>query len=641
MLACIAKVSPLNLLRGERMDVRVASSNDRRITGLGGRVWEPAMVALPTVGITLWNGDFTEAVSSAAATLPINVSVLKETYSEADASMWIGAPVEIYADEPGTSWPWRTLLRGKVTGFSRKGVVLSLTCEVDAEPFKANVLIKTYAGTTGAEGPASIKDKVKPLVLGWAMNVEPQLIDSDNSVYQFSGYGPIEGVSALFERGSDFGASVGDYANYAALVAAAIPPGRWGTCLAEGMVRLGAPAFGVITGDVRGHRVNGSTPRLTGQVISALASIAGIDASQLLTSTLDALDAALPFPVNLVLTDQTKFIDIAQALARCCNAQAGISLAGQFFASRVDLGADPVLTLDAQGRAWPQVTASEEASVSLPYWRTTIGANRAWRVHSADEIAFEAPIIERGLYSATETYREGNWVSLADGSEWLFIALTASSGHAPPAWPTTSNAYWQNKRPPTKAQDITYNAGQTIEALKPAEANATNGAPAGTPVGDKTATDVSSTVKTGGGVATDQVATAAIQNVAVSKTNYVTLSSPITLTDGVDVDIFSLTVTKDEASSLMRIEASVIVDSSDDIRGDFTFYNTAGSASQVYPVFMNGALGTFRVTITMLALFSGLSAGSTTHKLKFRRNGGASTVTANVNSLFSVREEKK
>ncbi|PTR08673.1 MULTISPECIES: hypothetical protein [unclassified Novosphingobium] len=641
MLSVLAKVSPLHLATGQRLDVRVASAQDRRITGLGGKVWEPAMVTPPSIGIALWNGDFTDAISAAAATLPVNVGILKETYAQADDTMWIGAPVEIYAEPAGTVWPWRTLFRGKVTGFTRKSNNLSLTCEVDSEPFKANVLVKTYAGTTGAEGPVSIKDKVKPLVLGWAMNVEPQLIDSDDSVYQFSGYGPIEGVTTLYERGSDFGASVGDYATYAALVAATIPRGRWATCLAAGMVRLGAPAYGVITGDVRGHVVGGSTPRLTGKVIQALAQIAGIDPDMLQTSTLDTLDAEVPFPINLVLTDQTKFIDIAQQLARCCNAQAGVSLTGEFFATRVAFDRDQEITFDAQGRAYPQVTASEESYVSVPYWRTTIGANRSWRVHSADEIAFEAPIIERGLYSPTETYREGNWVSLADGSEWLYIALAPTSGNAPPAWPTTANAYWQNKRPPTKAQDITFNTGQTIEALKPAEANATNGAPAGTPVGDKTATDVSSTVKAGGGVATDQVATAAIQNVAVSKTNYTTLSNPIPLPDAVDVDIFSLTVTKDEASSLMRIEASVIIESDDDIRGDFTFYNSAGSASQVYSIFMNGALSTFRTVISITALFSGLGAGTTTHKLKFRRNGGATVVTANANSLFSVREEKK
>ena len=55
MLSVLAKVSPLHLNTGKRLDVRVASAQDRRITGLGGKVWEPAMVTPPTIGLTLWN----------------------------------------------------------------------------------------------------------------------------------------------------------------------------------------------------------------------------------------------------------------------------------------------------------------------------------------------------------------------------------------------------------------------------------------------------------------------------------------------------------------------------------------------------------------------------------------------------------
>lgn len=528
MLGCVAKISPLDILSGGRVDVRVSAQNDRRVTGMGGVVWEPAMVTPPALGLTLWNGDFTDSIAVAGATVPINMTTLKETYSFADFCMWIGAPVEIYADAIGTSWPWRQRFKGKVTGFSRKANVLSLVAEVDSEPFKANVLTKAYAGTGGAEGPAGIKDKVKPLVIGWAKNVEPMLIDADNSIYQFSAYGPIEAVANLFERGSDFGAPVADYATYAALVSATVPRGRWATCLSAGMIKLGAPAYGVITGDIRGHCIGTMTPRLTGKVISALAGIAGISSDNLEQSTLDALDLAVPYPINIVLTDQTKFVDIAQALALCCNAQAGVSLTGSFFAVRVGLEGQAALEIDAQGHASPQVTSAEEALVSIPYWKTTIGANRAWRVHNADEIAFEAPIVPRGLYSHTETYREGNWISLADGSEWLYISTTAGSGNDPPAWPATSNTWWQNKRPPTIASDLTYSDGTAIEALKPAQAGATVGAPAGTNVAGIPASSVASTISAGGGVASNQVATASVQSDAITSAQQASNASLVT-----------------------------------------------------------------------------------------------------------------
>lgn len=70
---------------------------------------------------------------------------------------------------------------------------------------------------------------------------------------------------------------------------------------------------------------------------------------------------------------------------------------------------------------------------------------------------------------------------------------------------------------------VSYLDGQLAEGLQPAEAGSTVGAPSGTPVGDKAADDVASTVKNGGGVADNQVATGAILDNAVTESNYTVL----------------------------------------------------------------------------------------------------------------------
>lgn len=443
-IACLAKVSPLNPSTGSRVDLYIASAQDRAVTGLNGVVWEPAMTASPTLSINLWQGDFRDPVDTGGASFGINMGILKMTYAGCDAYNWAGAPVEIYAEEPGAAWPWATRFRGRVASYSRRNDVLTINATIETEAFDKNILTTTYAGTGGAEGGADLKGRLKPLVIGWAKNVEPILIDTVNNVYQFSGYGAIEAVSILYERAASFGASIGDYATYAALVAAAIPAGRWGTCLASGMVRLGAPAAGVITGDVRGHRVGSTTPRLTGAVISALATIAGVSTANIETSTLTSLDTAVPYPINLVLTEQIEWRDMAAQLALACNWQSGITLVGKFFVLSVSLSGSEVITLNAQGTALPQVTSSDEQDVSVPYYLTIFGANRCWRVHTADEIAFTAALVERGTYSATETYREGNIVTTADGARWIYTNPVASSGNAPPTLPTTSNGYWSN-----------------------------------------------------------------------------------------------------------------------------------------------------------------------------------------------------
>ena len=448
---CLAKLSPLNPATGTRVDIYVSAASDRRVTGLNSQVWVPAMTVQPILSMQLFNGDFTAAVEPGDATFAINMERIKDVYAGADAYVWAGAPVTIYAEEPGASWPWTTRFVGKVARFSVRSRVVTLTATVDIEPFTKDVLTATYAGTGGAEGGADIKGRVKPLAIGWPMNVEPVLIDATNSVYQFSGYGPIQAVTTLFERGSAFSAAVGDYATYAALVAATIAPGKWGTCLAEGMIRLGAPAYGVITGDIKGHKVGASSPRLTGAIINALATIAGVSSGNIETSTLTTMDAATPYSVNLFLDGQITFLDLARRMALPCSFQAGVSLAGKFFVSGVGFGGSEVLTLDAQGRAQPPVTHSDELQVSPPFYRTILGANRAWRVHTPDEIAYAVTPIVRGDYSGTTTYRDGDIVTSEDGSTWIYVNATPSAGNAPPTWPTTSNAYWSNMTGPGAA----------------------------------------------------------------------------------------------------------------------------------------------------------------------------------------------
>lgn len=435
---CLVLMRPLNRTSGLREDVRIASADLREITGLGGARWEPAMIEPPKLTIELFNGDFKAAVQPGGANIQIAMLRLLKSFPAANDYFWAGAQTTIHAGRITDAWPWQTVFDGTVDGFGRQGETLRLTASVNTAKFDVDALPSTYAGTGAAEGGTDLKGQVKPLVLGLARNAEPVLINAIDSIYQFSGYGPIEAVNTLYERGSDFGAAAGDFASYAALQAAAVAPGTWATCLAEGLVRLGAPAFGVITGDVLGHEVAGATPRRTGAMIKALASIAGIASGDLENTSLDALDAAVPYDVNAVLSEAASFIDAARRLALPCNYQAGVSLIGKFFVAGINLGASQQLTLNARGTALPQVIASAEENVSPPYYRTIMGAERSWRVHSFDEIAFYAPLIDMGLWSAATTYREGNIVTDAAGDKWIYVNPAPSAGNPP----GQGSVYW-------------------------------------------------------------------------------------------------------------------------------------------------------------------------------------------------------
>lgn len=392
-LATLVKVSPMDTATGSRVDLYLSNVGDPllgpKVNGLGGQVWVPAITNPPVLSIRTWNGDFTAAVEPGEARLGFSLGPVKRRWASVDSYHWAGAPIEVYAEEPGTAWPWTARFVGVVRDYGGTKRKFNLSASVDERRFSKNILTATYAGTGGIEGPTGLKGRVKPLLIGWATNVEPVLIDAVNNVYQFSGYGTIEGVTALYERGSPFPASTGDFASYTALVAASIPNGGWATCLASGLIRLGAPQFGVITGDVKGHKVGAATPRLPGSVISALATIAGVAAGDINTTSLTAFDTGVPYPINLFIDSQAEFDSVAKEIALTCNWVAGIALRGKFFTAPVSLTPAAALTLNAQGSSKPQVLDVNEKSVSLPYWKTIMGAQRSWRVHSSDEIAFQ------------------------------------------------------------------------------------------------------------------------------------------------------------------------------------------------------------------------------------------------------------
>lgn len=390
MLEILALLQPIDVATGARVDVRLCSSDDRRITDALSERWWPAITRRPSLGLNLFDGDFSGQISTGNASMDVSGYGLKKADASAPARAWAGAPVTLWAIDPAVGTPV-LIFRGLVERARNVAESISIDMRVNTEPFVVNALTAFYGGGGGEEGPIDLAGKIKPLLLGRCFNAEPALIDVVNNVYQFSSYGPIESIEVLYERASAFGASTGDHANYAALVAASIPAGQWATCLAQGMFRLGAPAYGVITGDVRGDKPGGVWLRKTGEIITRLCSIAGVPSGSIDAASLAALDTAqnsLPNQgrIGIYLTDQTRLLDLVQRLVRPCNAAAGISTDGKLFVCRTVFGSAGV-TFDAQGRQRPAVSGVGEESVSPPYWRIQMQGARNWRVQTDAEIA--------------------------------------------------------------------------------------------------------------------------------------------------------------------------------------------------------------------------------------------------------------
>jgi hypothetical protein len=211
------------------------------------------------------------------------------------------------------------------------------------------------------------------------------------------------------------------------------------------MIRLGAPQFGVITADVEGDKPSTWLSK-SGEIINRIAINAGVAAGKIDAASLTALDSVVSTLtsgggiIGLYLTEQASVIDVARRIARPLNAVAGISFLGKLFVARIAIGT-PTLTLDAQGKSPPATRIASEESVSPPFKQIRMGAARTWRVHTPDEIQTGYVITPRGLHNPLLTYRQGDFVSLADGSTFIYINQTASAGNAPP-----NVTYWGGAR---------------------------------------------------------------------------------------------------------------------------------------------------------------------------------------------------
>ena len=420
----------------------LASADDPLLCHLNGQQWVPAIASLPSLRYDFFGGDFNGAITTPSASF----SVAIEGITTFTAMRWSGGRVRIYTGNIGDAWGSFTLrFDGRINAEPTLGAGIASFEAGPDDSWLDKPLLTLFAGTGGAEGPADLTGTPKPLALGACRFAPGVLIDATNNVYCVSAYA-VQGVTAAYDRVVSLGASTGDYASLAALIAAAIPSGSWGTCKALGLARLGAPADGLVSFDVSGDNAGAvGYARKPGAMIRRVAEIAGGTVD---TANLTALDTARSYNLALVLTAQTTARETIQSLADSVCAVAGVTWTGTLFASPLGYTASS-LSLKSDGTALPPVASVEVRPVAAPFWRLATEAEPTWVVHDPGNVSSEYNL--RGLYSAARVYRLDDVVTSADGSTWLYINSTSAAGNAPPAWPTTSNSYWTYLDPATNA----------------------------------------------------------------------------------------------------------------------------------------------------------------------------------------------
>ncbi|WP_010218841.1 hypothetical protein [Sphingomonas sp. PAMC 26621] len=430
-MAVLVEINAYDPVAGAPVSLYASSHDDTDACHAPGpSVWWPALAKLPALRYDLFDGAFEGQITAPSSSLIMQT----EPWPSFARYAFADARVRVTSGSPDN---WTLRFDGRI---SSQPKIENGTAAVDFavdDKWLDTALLTTYAGTSGAEGAATMKGQTKPLALGAPRYVPGKLIDSINNVFQISAYNAISSIDTALEKLNRFAPSVGDYASYAALIGAAIPAGRWATAKAVGMARFGAPPAGLISFLVGGDSAGqDGWARLPGQIIRRIALFSG-GAGKIDDVSLDALDAARPYPISIYIEEQTTARQLIQSIAASVNAVAGVSWLGKLFVAPVAIGAANT-TLAADGSALPPVSSVSQIDVAAPWQKISIGAERAWTVHALSDIAFTAPLVPLGAYLGLTTYREGNIVSLDDGSTWLYTATTPTAGNPP----GPGSAYW-------------------------------------------------------------------------------------------------------------------------------------------------------------------------------------------------------
>ncbi|MEQ5789089.1 hypothetical protein J3454_14425 [Erythrobacter sp. NFXS35] len=430
---------------GGALPVRLASHDLPELCHLGGDQWDPAIAQLPDFALDFFGGAFAGQVTAPRTGFSVMTTGVtgfaatasaRARFADARVRIWVGDITSAASADLG---PLTLRFDGRLIGEPEVDDAARLARFEAAvqDSWADDPLLPLFAGTGAIEGPADLTGQPKPLALGNVRFARGVLIDGVDNVWMVSN-GAVQGISAAYDRLVSLGPSSGNHASLAALLAASIPNGSWATCLAQGLVRTGAPPDGRVSFDVQGSNAGtGGYARLPGAMIRRIADLAGgtVDAA-----SLTALDSARPYNLQLQLSEQTTAREVIARIADSVAAVAGVSLTGELFAQPLGIGSAGE-TLNADGTSALRVLGVEELAKAAPSWKLATEAELTFEVHSADEAAFSYRW--QGEYSATRVYRIDDVVTGPDGASWAFINATPAAGQALPVWPTTSNAHWR------------------------------------------------------------------------------------------------------------------------------------------------------------------------------------------------------
>lgn len=518
---------PADPATGGAVPVRLAGGGSRAFSQLGFGDWRAGVATLPRFTAEIgydangWNGN---AIPQVAGTR-FN-SADQQLTADLAGLYWRDARITITTgdDETGV---YATAFVGSVGSVAIEGGVLSFALADLSVDLNKPLLLDTFAGTGGLEGPVDIAGRVKRRSWGRVFNVEGMILDKANNIYEFGDPArQIAGFVRIKDKGREGPFVVLDWqgsiaATFAALQVAVAPDGGGVVAPSISCAKWWTVAVGPLTADLFGE----VGAAYVETVPAMVERVAGTIANPVPVAQVADFATLRPEPAGVHVDSSSE--TVAQVLDRLC------------------LGVSLLWLMSATG------------SIQFRQWRwTSTGSARAWTPGEAIATAWQPATAIASRWSplvVSPVFR-----SIGDINRREVFAPVKSR----------KLGYQRNYRIHTDAEisaaiqadDVFYPDGDTVAAFKPATAGADNTA------ASETGQIVADALNPDGTVKAGKVGTDSISQSAVQQTKVQILTSDQGIAQGAIATVASVTLNKDEDDSLLKVTFSGMFWSGDDLQ---------------------------------------------------------------------------
>lgn len=350
--------------------------------------------------ISIRNGDFLGSGAISFGALEIeNGDACNDNLS---LMRWKGRRAVVKAGRRGWNYDlFVPVFSGLVNNIELSDRLITFVFRDNSLILDLDIVSSSYGGTGGLDGGSDLATKMKPLLFGECLNVEPVLVDPVNLVYQIHA-GSIEAVDGVY----DSAAALTSSGNVADITAATPSAGHFVTQLDSGLIKLGSTPSGRITADAKGDNSGGyvsTVGDITKRIVKTLIGNQSLDDGDIDLGSFAILNTQISGDAGLYITTQTTIRQAIDQLIPQCGAYWSFNRVGLLSCAAISVPDIPEaeITHDYIDEAGINSQGTITAS-----WRVSVAYARSWTVQGEDEIAGAATTARRAFVS--EEYRQSS-----------------------------------------------------------------------------------------------------------------------------------------------------------------------------------------------------------------------------------------